>query len=111
MEKNDDRAIFDPRVAQTLTESQAVNYVSERIERARRAIKNYPSPNSVIINSREQEAWRMRSATLYGQAVGSLASLQAFGLIPTAQYLELKKQLLSAWNLRLANEIAGNQVR
>lgn len=106
-----DRAIFDPAVAITLTQEQAINYVQERIDNARLAIKNYPSPDSVIINSKAQESWRMRTSALYGQAVGALCALQAFGLIPIAQFKQLKKELMSAWNLRLVNEVAGNQIK
>lgn len=106
-----DTKIFDPSVVQQLdTSEQAFNYIFDRINTARKAIQNYPSPNSLIINSREQEKWRMRTATLYGQAVGSLTALQAFGVISIAQFKVLKKELLSAWNVRLSDELAGNRI-
>lgn len=106
-----DTKIFDPTVISQLdTSEQAVNYIRERIETARKAIKNYPSPTSLVINSKEQERWRMRTATLYGQAVGALVGLQAFGVISIEQFLVLKKELLSTWTVRLSDELAGNRI-
>jgi hypothetical protein len=102
---------FDPSVVQHLdTSEQACNYIMDRIEKARQAIKRYPSPESLIINSREHERWRMRTATLYGQAVGSLTALQAFGIISIEQFKALKKELLSTWSVRLSDEMAGNRI-
>ena len=107
MQNPNDKDIFDPSKIERLTHEQAINYALERIETARQNIISLPSPDSNIINSKEQERWRYRTGVLYGRAVGCIECMLAFDLITPDQFKDLKQQLLTAWNVRLTREFAG----
>lgn len=107
MQKPNDKDIFDPTAIERLTREQILNYALERIEAARQNIISLPSPDSHIINSKEQERWRYRTGVLYGRAIGCIECMLAFDLINPEQFKDLKNQLLTAWNVRLTREFAG----
>jgi len=92
-----DRLIIDPNVVESLaTPEQAANYIRERIEYVRDAIRRQPPPPTDELSGIDYLRWERRLMLLHGQALGCLMFAQAFGHISIPVFQLLKQEILAA---------------
>jgi hypothetical protein len=107
---DDPRLILDPRVTPLLaTEEQAANYVRQRISAVKRMIQSQPPSPEDSFTGANYLAWHRKTMILYGQAIGSLMGLQAFGIISIPMFKGLKRELLSILTTTMLNVQTGKR--
>jgi len=103
----DPKLILDPREVQSfVTPEQALNYARDQIRAVRDHLANMPPPPTQVLGHVNTElsqieagaaylSWHNRMLITYGRAVGTIATIQAFGHCSVAEFQELKKELIA----------------
>lgn len=106
----DPKLILNPAVVNKLAnEEQAVNYVKDRIEIMRQAISSQPPPPTNHFESSIYLSWHRKTMILYGQVIGALQALQAFGHISIPLFQQLKNEMLNELNKIMMKVQLGQQ--
>jgi len=92
----DPRLVLDPQEIGALqNEIQAANYIRERIGKVKDELAAMPPLPEDPLTGSVYLSWHRKTMILYGQAIGALQAVQAFGHITIPMFVQLKRELIS----------------
>ena len=97
---------LNPNVTQQLrSKEEVLNYLRERIADAQAMRDLGPAPCDLALIG--YQTWERKLMIRYGQAMGAIMCAQAFGMISTAEFDDLKRGLVSVLLFKAAEGQLG----
>jgi hypothetical protein len=91
------------------TVESAHNYLRERINAVKASIRSQPPPPTYPLNGAVYLTWERTTMIKYGQAIGAIQALQAFGVISVQAFNQYKTELIGVLLQTTASVQLGTQ--